>query len=74
MADTCFACGRKLRGGYRWARVAEEQTVVYVGSDCYRHIAAAGSAGWLPPRGAARLHVLTADETDAFIARGGETA
>lgn len=68
MSNQCFACGRRLTSRYRWARVHGETTIVQVGSDCYDHIARAGSDGWQPPSGGPRLHQLTTEECDALTA------
>lgn len=58
MADErCFACDRALgRNPYR-VDTRDDQTV-FVGVECYRLVAAAGEAGYQPPRGGPRLWLL----------------
>lgn len=46
--QTCFACGKVIR---RKAYVADthDDQLVYVGSDCWKHIKAAGDKGYQNP-------------------------
>lgn len=53
----CFACDRKLGKNPKVADTRDDQWV-YVGRECYKHILAAGSVGWQPPKGGPRLFIL----------------
>jgi hypothetical protein len=48
--DYCFACGRRLGKKPHLADTRDAQKV-FVGSECYKKILAAGDAGWQPERG-----------------------
>lgn len=59
LADACFACGRKLgkRGGFLVdTRDGQE---VFIGPECFKHVQAAGDAGYQPPKGGPRLWPLS---------------
>ena len=58
MKEKCFACDRPL--GKNPARVdTRDAQTVYVGSECAKLVAAAGDAGYQPPRGGPRLYPIT---------------
>lgn len=58
MSDRCFACDRKLSRSYALVDTRDDQ-VVYVGSECFKLIAAAGDNGYQPPKGGPRLYPIT---------------
>jgi len=64
----CFACGRILGRNPRRADTLEDQWV-FIGSECYKLIRAAGAAGWQPPKGGPRLYVLTRARIDYFCSK-----
>ena len=52
----CFACDRQLgKQTPKEARVFGESTIVWVGSECFKHIQLAGKVGWQPPLGGPKL-------------------
>lgn len=55
--ESCFACGRKLRGTPRLVDTRDDQ-LVYVGPDCYKKIMAAEPGGYQPARGGPRLYII----------------
>lgn len=58
MIDKCFACDRKLGKSPQLVDTRDDQTV-YVGSECFKLIAAAGKQGYQPPKGGPRLWLLS---------------
>ena len=56
----CFACDRKLGKNPAVVTCSDEQDV-FVGSECYKDILAAGKDGWVPPSGGPRLFTLKND-------------
>lgn len=59
MADRCFACGRQLSKVTAPQKAdTRDAQIVLVGSDCFKHISAAGDAGWQPPKGGPRLYPM----------------
>lgn len=61
--DRCFACGRKLGKKPALVTCADEQDI-FVGSECFKLIKAAGSAGYQPVDGP-RLYTLENDPKGA---------
>lgn len=57
-ADKCFACDRKLSRSYALVGTRDDQ-LVYVGSECFKLIAASGDEGYQPPKGGPRLYPIT---------------
>ena len=55
----CFACNRKLGKNPALVDTRDGQTV-YVGSECFKIIKAAGDEGYQPPTGGPRLWVIPA--------------
>ncbi len=55
----CFACDRVITTKPHVADTRDSQ-IVYVGSECFKHIAAAGEEGYQPPRGGPRLYIAKA--------------
>lgn len=51
----CFACDKRLGNTPRLAVTEDGQQLVYVGSECFKAISAAGKAGYQPPLGGPRL-------------------
>ena len=45
---TCFACGKTIRTKAYVANTRDDQ-LVYVGSDCWKHIKASGETGYQNP-------------------------
>jgi hypothetical protein len=59
----CFACDRRL--GRNPARVdTRDSQIVVVGSECFKHVAAAGDAGYQPPKGGPRLYLVRCSCSD----------
>ena len=54
----CFACDRKL-GQNPYPADTRDAQWVYVGTECYKRIKAAGDAGYQPPLGGPRLYFIT---------------
>lgn len=54
MRYKCFACGRKLGKKPHLVDTRDDQRV-YVGSECYELVKAAGEAGYQPLLGGPRL-------------------
>jgi hypothetical protein len=61
----CFACNRRVPNPH-WADTMDDQTVA-VGSECYKHIQAAGAEGWRPPSGGPRLYLLTPERIKYYL-------
>lgn len=57
MVDRCFACDRPLGKTSREVDTRDAQTV-YVGSECFKLVQAAGEAGYQPPKGGPRLYPM----------------
>ncbi len=55
--DKCFACDRRLGANPKLVDTRDAQTV-YVGSECFKKIEAAGANGWQPPKGGPRLFLI----------------
>lgn len=55
MTGRCFACDRRLGRNPAVAHCRDQQWV-FVGSECFKLIRAAGNAGWQPPMGGPRLY------------------
>jgi len=66
--ERCYVCGRKLGKNPHQVDTGEDQAP-YVGSECYKLIQAAGTAGWQPKHGP-RLYLLTAERQEYLKARG----
>ena len=62
MHERCFACDRVLGKNPTRVDTRDAQTV-FVGSECAKHILAAGDAGWQPPKGGPRLFPLPSPGT-----------
>jgi len=62
----CFACGRKILENPYEADTRDDQ-FVWVGPECFKHIRAAGDAGWQPPRRphGPRLYPMPKETPDA---------
>lgn len=56
-ADKCFACDRKLSRSYALVDTRDGQTV-YIGSECFKLVVAAGDKGYQPPKGGPRLYPI----------------
>ena len=57
----CFACDRPL--GETPALVdTRDAQLVHVGRECYEMVAAAGEAGYQPPKGGPRLYLIAEEE------------
>jgi hypothetical protein len=67
--ECCFACGRVLGKKPAMVDTLEDQTV-FVGSECFKYIKAAGNAGWRPPLGGPRLYLLTDKRRDYLTSKG----
>lgn len=57
MAGRCFACDRKLGKSPKLVDTRDGQ-LVYIGSECFKKIAA---DGWQPPKGGPKLYPLNAE-------------
>ncbi len=66
----CFACGRRL-GSNPYPADTRDDQVVYVGSECYKLIKAAGEAGWKPPLGGPRLWAINSRQRVNELIRKG---
>lgn len=55
--DRCFACSKRLGKTPKLIGCKDDQTA-FVGSECFKCIAAAGEQGWQPPKGGPRLYLL----------------
>lgn len=53
----CYACGRRLGKRAKLVDTRDAQ-LVYVGSECFKLIKAAGEAGYQPLRGGPRLYLV----------------
>lgn len=66
MADTCFACGRRINGEDRYRVDTRDGQRPYVGPDCYVRIRSAGVGGYQPVgqhgAGGPRLWICNPDE------------
>lgn len=62
----CFACDRMLGHNPHLVDTRDAQTV-FVGSECFKLIKAAGNKGWQPPKGGPRLYLLPKGLTQAEI-------
>ena len=58
--DKCFACDRRLGRTPALVDTRDGQTV-YVGTECYKLIKAAGDTGYQPPTGGPRLYLLPSE-------------
>jgi hypothetical protein len=54
--NRCFACDKKLDSKPSLVDTRDGQ-LVYVGSECYKLVAAAGEQGYQPPKGGPRLYL-----------------
>jgi hypothetical protein len=54
----CFACDKRLGANPKLVQSAVDSQTMYVGSDCYKRILAAGEAGYQPPLGGPRLKAI----------------
>lgn len=61
MTERCYACDRKLGKAPVLVDTRDDQTV-FVGSECFKQIEAAGEDGWQPPKGGPRLYLLAKAE------------
>ena len=57
----CFACDRKLGRNPKLVDTRDDQTV-YVGTECYKLVMAAGEKGYQPPAGGPRLYPLKTEK------------
>lgn len=48
MTERCFACGKILTGKPRVVITEDGAQLPWVGPDCFKHVKAAGDAGWQP--------------------------
>jgi hypothetical protein len=59
MSERCFACGKLITGKPRVVITEDGGQLPWVGPECFKHVAAAGNAGWAPThkhgRGGPRL-------------------
>lgn len=55
--EGCYACGKKLGRNPHRADTRDDQWV-FVGSECYKEIKAAGEQGWRYAHGGPRLYLL----------------
>lgn len=58
--NRCFVCDRKL-GRNPWLVTCADEQDVFVGSECYKDIKAAGVIGYQPTNGGPRLYTLAFD-------------
>ena len=58
MPTKCFACDRPIKGQPCTVDTRDDQTV-FVGPDCFKHVMAAGDAGYQPPKGGPRLYPMS---------------
>ena len=65
----CFACGKRLGQTPRGVDTGEDQWV-FVGSECFKLIKAAGKAGYQPAQGGPKLYALTPERWQYFVAKG----
>lgn len=50
--DRCFACDKPLKSlKIHEVQVLTEDTIVWVGPDCYKKVINAGKEGYKPPKG-----------------------
>ena len=74
--DKCFACGRGFRRNSYGRIVFHPMAItidgqrIFVGHDCHRKIAIAGSHGYQPPRGGPRLWTEMYAPPEALAAAG----
>jgi hypothetical protein len=54
----CFACDRLIHRKDPLAADTRDGQEVFIGAECAKKIAAAGEAGWQPPKGGPRLYPL----------------
>ncbi len=64
MRALCFCCGRRLGRNPALVTCRDEQDV-FVGSECFGAIRAAGAEGYQPPTGGPRLFTLAHDPKGA---------
>jgi hypothetical protein len=64
MTEKCFACDLPLGENPKLADTRDDQ-LVYVGTNCYALIKAAGEEGYQPPKGGPKLYVVK-DEGDTL--------
>jgi hypothetical protein len=57
----CFACDKKLGKNPALADTRDDQ-LVFVGTECYKYIKAAGELGYQPPKGGPKLWVCKQDK------------
>jgi hypothetical protein len=62
----CFACDRKLGRNPCLADTRDAQ-IVYVGSECFKLIKAAGEVGYQPPKGGPRLYLIPSNLTQSEL-------
>jgi len=62
----CFACDRKLGRNPCLADTRDAQ-IVYVGSECFKLIKAAGEAGYQPPKGGPRLYRIARGLSQSYL-------
>ena len=62
----CFACDRKLGRNPCLADTRDAQ-IVYVGTECYKLIKAAGEAGYQPPKGGPRLYRIPPGLSQSYL-------
>jgi hypothetical protein len=56
-SNQCFVCERKLGKNPKLVDTRDCQKV-FVGSECYKKIKAAGKQGWQPPKGGPKLYLI----------------
>ena len=64
----CFACDKFVGENAATVDTHEDQ-YVFVGSECYKLVLAAGKLGYQPPRGGPRLYALTKERRLYFLRR-----
>lgn len=64
--EHCFACGRVIRHKVPFKADTRDAQIVYVGPECFKLVAAAGEAGYQPPKGGPRLYPVAAPTTAIF--------
>lgn len=66
LGQRCGACGKPLVQPPHQVDTRDGQ-VVYVGPECARHIANAGTRGWKPPLGGPKLYPVRESVADTLI-------
>lgn len=64
--ERCFACGKPLGANPKLIDTRDGQTA-YVGSECWKFVAAAGDSGYQPPRGGPKLYPMSRENTQGSM-------